>query len=91
MLAEKLYLTADREGRLTGLPILTPYEKVEVVVLRPEPGTRPKRSQPSPVLRGSVEIDGDLSASVLGEQELDEMDAELEKEWRELYCAQEAK
>ena len=33
MLAEKLYLTADREGRLTGLPILTPYEKVEVVVL----------------------------------------------------------
>jgi hypothetical protein len=91
MLAEKLFLTADQDGRLSGLPILTPYEKVEVVVLRPEPGTHPRRRQPSPVLRGSVEINGDLSASVFSEQELDEMDAELEKEWRELYCAQEPK
>ncbi len=91
MLAEKLYLVADQNGRLSGLPILSPYEKVEVVVLRPEPSTQPKRRQPSPVLRGSVVIDSDLLASSFSEQELDEMDAELEQEWRELYCVREPK
>jgi hypothetical protein len=66
MLAEKLFLTADQDGRLSGLPILTPYEKVEVVVLRPEPGTHPRRRQPSPKLawQGAKLLGDDLAPTI---------------------------
>ncbi len=65
MLAEKLYLTADQEGRLTGLPIVTPNENVEVVLLRPEPA-RTKQRQPSAMLawQGGLLLGDDLAPAI---------------------------
>lgn len=65
MLAERLYLTADQEGRLTGLPIVTPNENVEVVLLRPEPA-RTKQRQPSPKLawQGAKLLGDDLAPAI---------------------------
>lgn len=90
MLAERFVLRTDREGRLPGLPPLPPDEEVEVIVLRKEPTPSSRPAQPPPKLRGSATWIGDPMAPVYDEVELIEIEAEMEKEWRELYINRES-
>ena len=89
MLAERFVLRTDREGRLTGLPVLPPNEEVEVIVLRKEPAPSSRPAQPSLKLRGSATWIGDPTAPVYDDVEWNGIEAEMEQEWRDLYVSRE--
>ena len=83
MLAERFHLHTDKNGNLIGLPRLKPNQHVEVILLSEESltTTRVHRRQPSPELKGSVEVKGDLTEPVFTDEEW----AEVEAEWDEFY------
>jgi hypothetical protein len=85
MLAERFIVRTDRDGRLSGLPFFPPNEEIEVILLRKETVKSPLPKQISQKLRGSATWRGNDTSPVYEAAELDEIEAEMEKEWRELY------
>ena len=89
MLAERFIVRTDQNGHLSGLPVFPPNQEVEVIVLRNEPAISSPSTQASQKLRGSATWVVDDTSPPYGTAELDEIEAEMEKEWRELYICKE--
>jgi hypothetical protein len=73
MNAERLLLTTDEQGRITGLPQFEPNQEIELIVLFSK---KPAKSKPvyriPPVeLAGKVKILADIIAPVVEENEWD--------------------
>lgn len=65
MNAEKLLLTTDAQGRITGLPQFEPYQEVELIVLFPEKTAVTSKSvyrTPPVELAGKIKILADIIA-----------------------------
>ena len=86
MLAERFIVRTDHDGRLTGLPVLPPNEEIEVILLRKEMAQTSQPFQPSQKLRGSATWLENDTSPVYDEATLDEIEAQMAKEWRELYA-----
>lgn len=65
MNAEKLLLTTDAQGRITGLPQFEPHQEVELIVLFPEKTAVTSKSvyrAPPVELAGKIKILADIIA-----------------------------
>jgi hypothetical protein len=76
MNAEKLFLTTDSQGRITGLPQFEPNQEVEVIVLFSQKKTITDNSikrTPPAKLAGQIKILSDIISPVVDENEWDAM------------------
>ncbi|HEY5956155.1 MAG TPA: hypothetical protein VIV60_06370 [Polyangiaceae bacterium] len=64
MQAHRAILQTDENGRLSGLPTLSPHARVEVIFLYPEAASVAAVRRPPPELAG-IEITGDVTAPVI--------------------------
>ena len=72
MLAEKLTLRTDSQGNITGLPVLSPDEEVEVILLRKEHSRRPARRMPPAELAWQgAELHGDDIGPIISDWDYD--------------------
>jgi hypothetical protein len=79
MFAEKLLLHADSQGKLTGLPILSPNEEVEVILLRKEHNPRRTRRMPPPELAWQgAQLHGDDIGPIIPESDWNMLSDEME-------------
>jgi hypothetical protein len=70
MFAEKLVVRTDSQGKLTGLPVLSPNEEVEVILLRKEPVPRKNHCTPPPELAWQgAQLHGDDIGPVIPESD----------------------
>ncbi|MEE4358844.1 MAG: hypothetical protein V2I97_20405 [Desulfococcaceae bacterium] len=68
MQKERFILEADGNGHVPFLPVLNPYQKIEIIIL-PEDNKKTVRRKPSPFLAGKIRFaDDDLIASPLTHQ-----------------------
>lgn len=77
MKAERVLLTTDNQGNLTGLPKLPPNQRLEAIFLLLDddtdipPASIPRR-KPSSILKGSVTVLDDLAEPALTDEAWDE-------------------
>lgn len=71
MHAERLILETDDEGRLIGVPSLPRNSRVEAIflLLPAAAGSEGQRRTPPPQLAGKVKIVGDITASILSDDD----------------------
>lgn len=74
MKAERVLLTTDDQGNLTGLPKLPPNQRLEAIFLLLDDDTDTAsppttRRKPSSILKGSVTVLDDLTKPTLSDEE----------------------
>jgi|GEM_PF-2080985 hypothetical protein len=63
---ERFVLVTDEHGHLPFIPVLNPYQKIEIIVMADDKEEVPVLRKPSPFLTGKIRfMDDDIIASPL--------------------------